>query len=225
MFNILLAEDDRNARRWMQIILENHGYTVVCANDGEEALNCFYENKINLVILDVMMPKLDGYETSREIRSIDANVPILMVTAKQTQDDKKKGFLCGIDDYMVKPVDEEEMLLRIRALLRRSQNIFEHQLVIGKVVLDYDSLSVSRDGINETLPQKEFYLLYKLLSNPNKIFTRNQLMDEIWGVSSDSLDNTVNVHINRLRNRFADYPEFEIVTIRGLGYKGVRNVD
>ena len=208
----------------MQIILENNGYTVVCANDGEEALNCFYENKINLVILDVMMPKMDGYETAREIRSLDTNVPILMVTAKQTQDDKKKGFLCGVDDYMVKPVDEEEMLLRIRALLRRSQNIFEHQLVIGDVVLDYDSLSVSRDGITETLPQKEFYLLYKLLSNPNKIFTRNQLMDEIWGVSSDSLDNTVNVHINRLRNRFADYPEFEIVTIRGLGYKGVKNV-
>ena len=147
--------------------------------------------------------------------------PILMVTAKQLPEEKCKGFLVGTDDYMVKPVNEEEMLLRIKALLRRSQIAAEHKLHIGKVSLDYDSLTVSRNGISQTLPQKEFYLLYKLLSYPDKIFTRLQLMDEIWGMESNTIDTTVNVHINRLRKKFDEWPEFEIVAIRGIGYKAV----
>ena len=224
MFNILLAEDDKNARRYMEVILEENGYEVRSAKDGEEALEIFQSLKADCILLDVMMPKMNGYEVARAIRSVDEETPILMITAKGELNDRKEGFLSGTDDYMVKPVDEEEMLLRIKALLRRSKKVTEHKLSIGDVTLDYDSLSVIKGEEVTTLPQKEFYLLYKLLSNPNKIYTRLQLMDEIWGMDTDSADNTVNVHINRLRNRFENYSEFEIVTIRGLGYKGVRNV-
>ncbi|MBR2684589.1 MAG: response regulator transcription factor [Erysipelotrichaceae bacterium] len=224
MFNILLAEDDKNARRYMEVILQENGYEVRSAKDGEEALEIFQSLKADCILLDVMMPKMNGYEVARAIRSVDEETPILMITAKGELNDRKEGFLSGTDDYMVKPVDEEEMLLRIKALLRRSKKVTEHKLLIGDVTLDYDSLSVIKGEEVTTLPQKEFYLLYKLLSNPNKIYTRLQLMDEIWGMDTDSADNTVNVHINRLRNRFENYSEFEIVTIRGLGYKGVRNV-
>jgi len=224
MFNILLAEDDKNARRYMEVILQENGYEVRSAKDGEEALEIFQSLKADCILLDVMMPKMNGYEVARAIRSVDEETPILMITAKGELNDRKEGFLSGTDDYMVKPVDEEEMLLRIKALLRRSKKVMEHKLLIGDVTLDYDSLSVIKGEEVTTLPQKEFYLLYKLLSNPNKIYTRLQLMDEIWGMDTDSADNTVNVHINRLRNRFENYSEFEIVTIRGLGYKGVRNV-
>ncbi len=224
MFNILLAEDDKNARRYMEVILQENGYEVRSAKDGEEALEIFQSLKADCILLDVMMPKMNGYEVARAIRSVDEETPILMITAKGELNDRKEGFLSGTDDYMVKPVDEEEMLLRIKALLRRSKRVTEHKLLIGDVTLDYDSLSVIKGEEVTTLPQKEFYLLYKLLSNPNKIYTRLQLMDEIWGMDTDSADNTVNVHINRLRNRFENYSEFEIVTIRGLGYKGVRNV-
>lgn len=150
-------------------------------------------------------------------------IPILMATAKQLPEDKKKGFRLGTDDYMTKPVDTEEMLLRIHALLRRSQIASARKLVIGKVHLDYDTLTVTREDDKQTLPQKEFYLLYKLLSYPERIFTRIQLMDEIWGMDSETTDTTVNVHINRLRKRFEAYPEFELVSVRGLGYKAVRH--
>ncbi len=224
MFNLLLAEDDKNSRRLMEVILKDNGYEVFSAKDGEEALNVFHAVKPDLILLDVMMPKLDGYEVAKAIRDVDEDTPILMITAKGEVSDRRMGFLSGTDDYMVKPVDEEEMLLRIRALLRRSKKVSEHKLTIGDVTLDYDSLSVIRNEEVITLPQKEFYLLYKLLSNPNKIFTRIQLMEEIWGPESDSTDNTINVHINRLRNHFENFDEFEIVTIRGLGYKGVRKV-
>ena len=144
-----------------------------------------------------------------------------MVTAKQLPEEKCKGFIAGTDDYMVKPVNEEEMLLRIKALLRRSQIANEHKLNIGSVSLDYDSLTILKNGITQTLPQKEFYLLYKLLSYPDKIFTRIQLMDEIWGMDSESSDTTINVHINRLRKKFGEWQEFEIISIRGIGYKAV----
>ncbi len=224
MFKILIAEDDKNTRRWMEVILEENGYETKSATDGKKALEILDTFRADLIILDVMMPNMDGYEAAREIRSYDEETPILMISAKQNVTDRKEGFLSGIDDYMVKPVDEEEMLLRIKALLRRTKSVTEHKLVIGDVTLDYDSLSVIKNGEVLTLPQKEFYLLFKLLSSPDKIFTRIQLMDEIWGMESESSDNTVNVHINRLRNRFENYPEFEIVTIRGLGYKGVKKV-
>lgn len=223
MFKILVAEDDRHTRKLMEVILQENGYEVFSAADGASAVDIFDEQKVDLAILDVMMPKMNGYEVARYIRSVDNDTPIMMVTAKGEVEDRKEGFISGTDDYMVKPVDEEEMMLRIHALLRRFKAVTEKKLVIGKVVLDYDSLSVIKDNDVQTLPQKEFYLLYKLLSNPNKIFTRIQLMDEIWGMDTETNDNTVNVHINRLRNRFENYDEFEIQTIRGLGYKGVRH--
>nr|WP_315020557.1 response regulator transcription factor [uncultured Aminipila sp.] len=224
MFRILIVEDDTNTRKLMKAVLSTNGYMTFTASDGLEALEVLDIEHIDLIILDVMMPKMDGYELTEELRTSGYQLPILMVTAKQLPADKRKGFIVGTDDYMTKPVDEEEMLLRIKALLRRAQIVNDHKLIIGEVVLDYDALTVSRGGENQTLPQKEFYLLYKLLAYPNKIFTRIQLMDEIWGMESESTDYTVNVHINRLRKRFENYPEFTIETVRGLGYKIVKNV-
>ncbi len=224
MFHVLVAEDNENTRRLMETVLRRSGYEVFTAQDGEEALRVMDEHHIDIVLLDVMMPKVDGYAFTQELRENGVNTPILMITAKQMPTDKHKGFLVGTDDYMTKPVDMEEMLLRIRALLRRAQIVSERKLVIGEVTLLYDSLTVTRGEDRQTLPQKEFYLLYKLLSYPDKIFTRIQLMDEIWGMESDSADTTVNVHINRLRRRFEDYPEFELVAVRGLGYMAVKKI-
>ena len=224
MFQILVAEDDKNTRRLMEAVLKEHGYHPILACDGLEALKLLDTHHVDLVILDIMMPGMDGYEFTRQLRATDYTLPILMVTAKQLPEDKRKGFIVGTDDYMTKPVDEEEMILRIRALLRRAQIVNERRITIADVCLDYDSLTVSRGDESQTLPRKEFYLLYKLLSYPGKIFTRIQLMDEIWGMESQSDDNTINVHINRLRKRFEDYPEFTIETIRGLGYKAGKHL-
>ena len=224
MFQILVAEDDKNTRRLMEAVLKEHGYHPILACDGLEALKLLDTHHVDLVILDIMMPGMDGYEFTRQLRATDYTLPILMVTAKQLPEDKRKGFIVGTDDYMTKPVDEEEMILRIRALLRRAQIVNERRITIADVCLDYDSLTVSRGDESQTLPRKEFYLLYKLLSYPGKILTRIQLMDEIWGMESQSDDNTINVHINRLRKRFEDYPEFTIETIRGLGYKAVKHL-
>lgn len=224
MFKILVVEDDTNVRKLMCAVLRQNGFEAFQAEDGVAALALMDKQHVDLVLLDIMMPNMDGYELTRQIRLTWENMPILMVTAKQEPKDKRKGFLSGTDDYMTKPVDEQEMVLRIKALLRRAQIASDHKLTIGGLVLDYDALTVSRGDERITLPQKEFYLLFKLLSYPNMIFTRLQLMDEIWGMESETDDHTLNVHINRLRERFHDYPEFEIVTVRGLGYKAVKKV-
>jgi two-component system, OmpR family, response regulator len=221
MFQVLVVEDDKNTAKLMKAVLTHAGYEVYGASDGAQALDVTDIQHIDLIVLDVMMPVMDGYEFTKRLRSCGDNTPILMVTAKQLPEEKCKGFLVGTDDYMVKPVNEDEMLLRIKALLRRAQIANERKLRIGKAVLDYDALTVFREGVSQTLPQKEFYLLYKLLSYPDKIFTRLQLMDEIWGMESETVDTTVNVHINRLRKRFESWPEFKIVAIRGIGYKAV----
>ncbi|MBQ9945147.1 MAG: response regulator transcription factor [Clostridia bacterium] len=223
MFQILVAEDNQNSAKLMKIILNQAGYKVITAADGVEALEIMDSKHIDLIILDVMMPRMDGYEFTRQLRQSGNTTPILMVTAKAQNEDKCEGFIAGTDDYMVKPVNEMELLLRIKALLRRSQIINEHKLRIGAVTLDYDSLSVSKNGQLQVLPQKEFYLLYTLLSSPEKVFTRLQLMDSIWGMNSESIDTTVNVHINRLRKRFDGWPEFDIIAIRGIGYMAVIN--
>ena len=178
---------------------------------------------IDLIIVDIMMPNMDGYEFTKAVREADDNLPILMISAKQLPADKQKGFLVGTDDYMTKPIDEVEMLLRIKALLRRAKIASDRRIVIGDLVLDYDSLTVTKGNDVQELPQKEFLLLYKLLSYPGKIFTRIQLMDEIWGVSSATGWETVTVHIGRLRKRFENYEEFTIESVRGLGYKAVKN--
>ena len=224
MFQILVVDDDKNTRLLFQAILESENYTVYMASNGKEAMEVMDQNHIDLVVLDIMMPKMDGYEFTKTLRQADNNIPILMVSAKQMPQDKKKGFLAGTDDYMAKPIDEEEMVLRIKALLRRSQIANERKIEIGNVVLDYDALSVSRGHETIELPQKEFLLLYKLLSYPGKIFTRIQLMDEIWGNNSDTGWETVTVHIGRLRKKFEDWEEFEIQSVRGLGYKAVKKV-
>lgn len=224
MFRILVVDDDKHTRILMRSLLENDGYTVFTAENGEDALELMDKEHIDLVVLDIMMPEMDGYEFTRTLRESDNNLPILMVSAKQLPADKKKGFLVGTDDYITKPVDEEEMLLRIKALLRRAQIVNERRISIGNVILDYDALTVSKNGVVQELPQKEFMLLYKLLSYPEKIFTRIQLMDEIWGAESETGWETVTVHIGRLRKRFEGWDEFEIVSVRGLGYKAVKKV-
>ena len=224
MFHILVVDDDKHTRMLMKAVLEIENYTVFTASDGEEALELMDNHHIDLVILDVMMPKMDGYEFTEEIRRCNNHVPILMVSAKQLPSDKKKGFMVGTDEYMTKPVDEEEMLVRVKALLRRAKIVNEQKIVIGAVVLDYNSLTVCRGEEQIELPQKEFMLLYKLLSYPGQIFTRIQLMDEIWGLQSDSGTETVTVHIGRLRKRFEGWNEFEIESVRGLGYKAVKRV-
>lgn len=224
MFHILVVDDDKNIRRLMRAVLEAERYKVSSAKDGEEALSALETAHIDLVVLDVMMPKMDGYAFTETLRAAQSDLPILMISAKQLPADRKQGFLSGTDDYMIKPVDEEEMLLRIKALLRRAQIAHEHKIVMGGVTLDYDSLSVTKDGNTQVLPQKEFQLLYKLLAYPGKIFTRIQLMDEIWGIDSDTGWETVTVHIGRLRKRFEGWPEFQLESIRGLGYKAVKKI-
>jgi DNA-binding response OmpR family regulator len=224
MFHILVVDDDKNTRLLFQAVLETAGYTVSAAADGEAALAVMDREHIDLVVLDVMMPRLDGYAFTQTLRETDSTLPILMVSAKQLPEDKKKGFLVGTDDYMTKPVDEEELLLRIRALLRRAKIASERKITVGDVVLDYDALTVTRGDEVQELPQKEFLLLYKLLSYPGKIFTRIQLMDEIWGAESDTGWETVTVHIGRLRKRCEGWNEFEIISVRGLGYKAVKKV-
>ena len=222
MFHILVVEDNPNTRKLMEAVLKQNGYEPILASDGVEALEILDSKHVDLILLDVMMPRMDGYEFTETLRSSGCELPILMVTAKEKPADKRKGFIIGTDDYMVKPVDEEEMILRIAALLRRSKIANEHRLTVGNTVLDYDALTVKTpEGVSE-LPKKEFLLLYKLLSYANKIFTRRQLMDEIWDMDSESDERTVDVHINRLRDRFRNSPDFDIVTVRGLGYKAVK---
>lgn len=224
MFHILVVDDDKNTRVFFKAVLEDAGYTVTTAEDGAIALDLLGKQHIDLIVLDIMMPNMDGYEFTRVIRQSQDNVPILMVSAKQLPADKHKGFLVGTDDYITKPIDDEEMLYRIKALLRRAQIVNERKIEIGEVKIDYDSLTVTRKGQVQELPQKEFLLLYKLLSYPGQIFTRIQLMDEIWGADSDTGWETVTVHIGRLRKRFEGWSEFEIVSVRGLGYKAVKKI-
>ena len=224
MFHILVVDDDKHTRLLMRAVLEGENYQVTTAENGEKALEALEREHIDLAVLDVMMPGMDGYEFTRTLRSAQNDLPILMVSAKQLPADRKQGFLVGTDDYMTKPVDEEEMLLRIKALLRRAKIVSEKKITIGEMTLDYDSFAVTKNGQTQELPQKEFLLLYKLLSYPGKIFTRIQLMDEIWGSDTDTGWETVTVHIGGLRKRFEGWPEFEIQSVRGLGYKAVKKL-
>ncbi|MBL1225760.1 response regulator transcription factor [Enterococcus sp. BWR-S5] len=223
MITVLVAEDDQNIRTLMASLLKQEGYHVLEVDNGEAALITLEEQAIDLLIVDIMMPKLDGYQVVRTIRNDNLQLPIIMVTAKETAEDKKNGFLTGVDDYLVKPIDFDEFLLRIKALLRRAQINLEGRLIIGETTLDLNSLSVSQGKSYTELPKKEFLLLYKLLSFQNKIFTREQLLNDIWGIDSLTDERTVDVHIKRLRKKFPESDDFSIITIRGLGYKGVAN--
>lgn len=224
MFDILVVEDDVNTQKLMCAVLKRGGYNAYTAKDGLAALDKMETQHFDLIVLDLMIPRMDGYQLCEELRGVGENIPILMVTANQETKDKHRGFLAGTDDYMTKPFDEQEMLFRIKALLRRAQIASEHKLVVGETMLDYNALTVTREEVQTSLPKKEFYLLFKLMSYPNKIFTRLQLMDEIWGSETEKDEHTLNVHINRLRDKFRDNPDFEIVTVRGLGYKMVRRI-
>lgn len=222
MLKILIAEDDRELRQLFSHVLTKNGYAVKGVSNGKEALDAMDNDYFDLVITDIMMPVLDGYELVRQLRDIGNITPVLMITAKDAFDDMSQGFVSGTDDYMVKPVNVNEMLLRVKALLRRAQMINDRRQVVGNTVMELDSLTVTTDTESMVLPQKEFMLLYKMLSYPGKIFTRNQLMDEIWGYDNESDTHTVDVHIGRLRERFRNNTDFKIVTMRGVGYKVVK---
>ncbi len=219
---ILVVDDNQKIRRLIDIYLRREGFSTLLAETGEQALHLLGEQAVDLMIVDIMMPGMDGYALVRQLRENRMEIPVLMATAKTEFADKREGFEAGADDYMTKPVDLEELVLRVRALLRRSRIYSENQIRIGEVTLDYNTLEVRLPGETVVLPQKEFYLLYKLFSYPNRIFTRQELMDEIWGFDSETSPRTVDVHIKRLRERFEQIPDMEISTIRGLGYKGVQ---
>lgn len=222
MFKILIAEDDRELRQLFQHVLGKNGYMVKGVSDGREAMEAMDNDYFDLIISDIMMPKVDGYELVRSLRDAGNTIPVLMITARDAFDDMRLGFLSGTDDFMVKPVNINEMVLRVSALLRRAQMINERRQTIGNTILECDSLTVTTAEESMVLPQKEFMLLYKMVSFPGKIFTRQQLMDDIWGYESESDTHTVDVHIGRLRERFRDNADFKIVTIRGVGYKVVK---
>lgn len=220
MFSILVVEDDAALNKMMTARLNQEAYKVFSAFDGEEALDVMDREHIDLIVCDIMMPKMDGYELTRELRDARYTLPILMVTAKDQIEDMEKGFVAGTDDYMIKPINLSELVLRVKALLRRAQLANEKKLVVGKAVLDYDSLTVSDATGTQELPPKEFFLLFKLLSSPGKIFTRLEILDDIWGMEDDVDERNVDAHIKKLRRRFEESPDFEIKTVRGLGYKG-----
>lgn len=219
MFKILIAEDDRELRRLFTHVLLKNGFAVKEVSDGKEALDAMENDYFDVIISDVMMPNMDGYEFVRTLREYGNNTPVMMITAKDAFDDMRLGFLSGSDDYMIKPVNVNEMVIRVQALLRRAQMINERRQTIGDTILECDTFTVhSLDG-SVSLPQKEFMLLYKMASYPGRIFTRQQLMDDVWGYDSESDTHTIDVHIGRLRDRFKDNKDFKIVTIRGVGYK------
>ena len=222
MFNILVVDDYTHIRRLYEYTLEKNGYVPFTAANGKEALKLMESTHIDLIVLDVMMPEMDGYDFLKTIRDSGSEIPVLIITAKDSAEDLRKAFMLGTDDFMVKPVDEIEMLLRIKALLRRAKIGEEQRLTVGGTELLYDSFTVKRNGEEITLPKKEFQILFKLLSFPNKTFTRSALMEEFWSMDSESEARTVDVHINRLRDRLCGCDDFEIVTVRGLGYKAVR---
>ena len=222
MFHIMVAEDDTELRDLFCAVLTERGYQTLPAADGMEVLDILEHSYVDLIISDIMMPKLDGFTLTEQLRNANYDMPILIITALDGLEDKRRGFRAGTDDYMVKPIDVNEMVWRVEALLRRSQIYSERRITIGSTVLDCDSLTVSFGGTDTSLPQKEFLLLFRLLSSMNRIFTRRQLMDELWGLDSEADPHTLEVHISRLRERFRDNPDFEIVTVRGLGYKAVK---
>lgn len=222
MFHILVVEDDTELRNLFCAVLNDNGYTTFSATDGENAFDVLENTYIDLIISDIMMPKMDGIELTKALREVHYEMPILMITAKESAADKREGFRAGTDDYMVKPIDVNEMIWRVEALLRRSQIVNQRRAKIGNTEFNCDTLSVNYNGDSIELPHKEFSLLFKLVASPNRIFTRVQIMDEIWGVNSDADSHTLDVHISRLRDRLKDNPDFEIVTVRGLGYKVVK---
>ncbi len=225
MYNVLVVEDDANILKLMSIRLKKSGFNVLQAENAKEALDVIHSGDADIMVADVMMPGMDGFRLVEKIREEGNRMPIILDTAKESLEDKKEGFNCGADDYMVKPIEHEELVLRINALIKRADFRREKKLTVGSVTLDYEKLSVYNDkGEEAQLSKKEFLILFRLISYPEKIFTKSQLMDEFWGYESDTYSDTVKVHINRIRNKIAKFPEIDVVTVRGLGYRGIKNV-
>lgn len=222
MFKILIAEDDNELRQLFKSVLVKNGYNVKSVSNGLDALNELDNNYYDLLISDIMMPELDGYQLVRTLRDKGSNIPVMLITAKDAFDDMRLGFLSGSDEYMIKPINVNEMIIRVGALLRRAQMANERRQVIGETILEYDTFTVYSNGESVILPLKEFLVLYKMVSYPGRIFTRQQMMMDIWGYDSESDMHTVDVHIERLRKKFRDNPDFEIVTMRGIGYKVIK---
>ena len=225
MFQILIADSDRAYRRRLYQLLRREGYSVLQASGGEDVLKVLETSYIDFIILGDNLVDLNVYELMGQLRDTYSDMPLMLLAEKKERDGLRKSYMAGADEYLTKNVDEEELVLRIRAVLRRSGKNYDKKLQVGDVILDFDSLSVTREGDRQTLPRKEFWLLYKLLSYPDKIFTRTQLMDEIWGLTTETSQSTLNVHVNRLRNKFRKYPEFDLKAVRGIGYKAEVHVD
>lgn len=223
MFNVLVAEDEKNIRKLIGIKLKNAGYNVTLVENGEQALNAVYENHVDIIIADVMMPVMNGYELVKNLRRDNVKIPVIMCTAKGSIYAKAEGYDAGVDDYMVKPIDFDELLMRIKAILRRAQTVSERKLTVGNVVLDYDTLTISDDVKKVSLTKKEFCILYKLLSYPEKSFSKTQLFEEFWSFDSDTEEDAVKVYVNKIRNKITDFKEIDVETVRGVGYRGVRN--
>lgn len=220
MFQIMVVEDDQELRDLFCSVLSDHGFKPIPARDGLDAFDILDNMYIDLIITDLMMPRMDGFEFISALRGANYQTPVLIITARESAADKQKGFRAGTDDYMVKPIDVNEMVWRVEALLRRSQLVAQRKTTLGNTEFHIDDLTVRHHGSILTLPQKEFHLLYKLAASPGRIFTRRQILDDIWG--HDDVDpHTLDVHISRLRERFKNNPDFEIITVRGLGYKVV----
>lgn len=225
MFQILIADSDRSYRRRLYQLLRREGYSVLQASGGEDVLKVLETSYIDFIILGDNLTDLNAYDLMGQLRDTYSEMPLMVLTERKDRESLRKSYIAGVDEYLPKNVDDEELLLRIRAVLRRAGRNYDKKLRIGEVVLDCDSLSVTRKGDRQTLPRKEFWLLYKLLSYPDKIFTRTQLMDEIWGLTTETSQSTLNVHVNRLRNKFRKYPEFDLKAVRGIGYKAEVHVD
>lgn len=222
MFNVLIVEDDFNICKLMKIKLTQEGYNCILAHNGEEGIEKLAENHIDIVIADAMMPKMDGFEMVKEMRELKYLVPVIMVTARGEIEDKSKGFIVGVDDYMVKPIDFKELFLRMKAVLRRANIVSEKKIVIGKTVLDYNTLTVSNGEDKEIFTKKEFQILFKLLSYPEQSFSKSALFEEFWNFDSDTEEDAVKVYINKIRNKISRFSEIDIETVRGVGYKGVK---
>ena len=225
MFQILIADSDRSYRRRLYQLLRREGYSVLQASGGEDVLKVLETSYIDFIILGDNLTDLNAYDLMGQLRDTYSEMPLMVLTERKDRESLRKSYMAGVDEYLPKNVDDEELLLRIRAVLRRAGRNYDKKLRIGEVVLDCDSLSDTRKGDRQTLPRKEFWLLYKLLSYPDKIFTRTQLMDEIWGLTTETSQSTLNVHVNRLRNKFRKYPEFDLKAVRGIGYKAEVHVD
>jgi DNA-binding response OmpR family regulator len=220
MVNILVVEDNEHTRMLTEARLKRY-YNVITAENGSDALDIFYERQIDLIVADIMMPVMDGYEMVKSLRDDNINVPVIFLTAKSEFEDKRKGYDLGIDDYVTKPIDYEELLLRIKAILKRANISDKLKINIGKFEMDENDYSVKNNGEVIELTKKEFDLLFKLLSYPNKVMTKMQLLESIWGYESNSSEDTIKTHINKIRNKLSDVTDFEIVAVKGLGYKAI----